>query len=107
MEKYVLVSSNGTEIHSKTYDTLEKAQEEMKKQTSDLIDGDLEHPNDEGSPVLDEDDVCSYVGERSAYLCPADKQVHVSEDWVWEILTIEFDPQPEPDQDGMTDWVSD
>ena len=91
MEKYVLVSSNGTEIHSKTYN----------------IDGDLEHPNDEGSPVLDEDDVCSYVGERSAYLCPADKQVRVSEDWIWEILTVKFDPESEPDQDGMTDWVSD
>ena len=102
MKKYVLVSSNGTKIHSKTYDTLEKAQEELKKQTSDLIDGDLKRPNDGGSPVLDEDDVCSYVGERSAYLCPTDKQVRINEDWAWEILEILFEP-PDDDQNYPTD----
>ena len=90
MAKYVLVYSDGTEICYRIYNTLEEAKKELQRQTSSHIDGGvLIRPNDEGSPVLDEDEVYSYVGETRAYLCPADKQVHINDDWSWEIIEVE------------------
>lgn len=74
--KYVLVSSNGTEIDYTIYNTETEAEKALKDATEYYTEG------------KSEDDLeCSWVGEDSAYLCPVDTSI--GEDWYWDIITID------------------
>lgn len=74
--KYVLVSSNGTEIDYTIYNTETEAEKALKDATEYYTEGKSEDDFD-----------CSWVGKDSAYLCPVDTSI--GEDWYWDIITID------------------
>ena len=73
--KYILVSSNGTEMNYTIYNNESDAKQALKDATSYYIEGktkdDLEY---------------SWISECSAYICPVDTSI--GEDWYWEIITV-------------------
>lgn len=74
--KYVLVSSNGTEMDYTIYNTEIEAEKALRDVIECHINGKSE-----------DDFECSWVDEHSAYLCPVDTSI--GENWYWTIITID------------------
>lgn len=66
---YILVASNGKEIDHTAYSSKDEAYEAMRKATAPYLPS-----------VVD----CSWIGEDSAYLDPADSKI--DEPWCWTII---------------------
>ncbi len=75
--RYVLVSSNGTEISSKVF----SEEEEAKKALRSEVEGYFDSDDDEGEKEY------SWCTENSAFVCALD--CDIDEDWSWEILEID------------------
>ena len=84
MSKYVFVSSDGSDILSTQFDTLEEARARLKKFVADALPDSYK-----GDPLdYESEEGYSWATEDSCYLCSLDTKLH--DDHTAKVIAVDF-----------------